>query len=480
MNYKYQIIFIFIFILPNMLQCQKTTKNWLFFNQLRFEFIEGTAKFNFNSPSLAEDDRTTVFSHPQTGELLLYFDGINLWSGNELNLVKENIKIGSGLRQTSLILPLNESFDSFYLFTCQTNFDDNGLLISSDITYSYISRTDDSYSIDSLNLELESNVSPNVTAYPITSGNGFWLLLHSFSGNDFIIYQVNSDGVFFHDKQSKGFSIPDSTQNRTGTLNFSPNGKYIVNTHWSSDNSYRPPIDLLSFNAEEGSLGTYYPLNKFLFQYVATFSPDSKKLYVSVFDSSANKELHFIQYSLEDILTKESYTFNQVEVSTIDGYVPFFVNKHLQTGLDGRLYFSGNNTNRLYRIDNPNESIENLRFSYITYPDNGFNFKAFPNFMQYEFEGLTTSDNPILNCSEASMYIIYPNPTSGVVNIKISETCFKPFNLTLVSANGQVIFKDMKFQTSQSFLKLPDNASGVYFLIFNNGVKVITKKIVII
>ncbi|PTB91031.1 hypothetical protein C9994_16265, partial [Marivirga lumbricoides] len=146
MNYKYQIIFIFIFILPNMLQCQKTTKNWLFFNQLRFEFIEGTAKFNFNSSSLAEDDRTTVFSHPQTGELLLYFDGINLWSGNELNLVKENIKIGSGLRQTSLILPLNESFDSFYLFTCQTNFDDNGLLISSDITYSYISRTDDSYS----------------------------------------------------------------------------------------------------------------------------------------------------------------------------------------------------------------------------------------------------------------------------------------------------------------------------------------------
>lgn len=167
-----KVLFLFVILFPQKASCQKTTQNWLFYNQLRFEFTNGTVLYNPNNPSVAED-RTTIFSHPKTGELMLYFDGTNLWSGEELTLVKENIKEGSGLRQASLILPVDKSLESFYLFTCHTKFDEGANLISSNLTYSYISKSSNTFSVDSMNLPLNSNISPNVTAYPLKNEKGF-------------------------------------------------------------------------------------------------------------------------------------------------------------------------------------------------------------------------------------------------------------------------------------------------------------------
>ncbi len=477
---KFNVIFLFIFIFPESVISQNTTKNWLFFNQLRFEFKNGTALYNPNNPSIAED-RTAVFSHPTTGELMLYFDGQNLRSGEELKLVEENIKNGSVLRQTSLILPLSKALNAFYLFTCQTSFNQDANLVSTNLTYSFIANTNGNYSVDSLNIPLNSNITPNVTAYPLNDDEGFWLVLHSFSGNNFIIYKVNESGIHFHQQQSIGFSIPnDLIINRTGTLNFSPNGQYLVFTHWSSIEIYRPQLDLFSFNIDQGILDAYYPLDNFLFQYGASFSPDNSKLYVSILDSLSNNVEYFLQYDISAVIKNEANNFEPINVSTIEGFNIHFANRHFQLGLDGRLYFSGNNTNRLYRIDNPNESVENLSFSYVSYPGDGFNFKAFPNFLQHEFDGLTISDNPILNCTAASIYILYPNPAQQILNIQISETCFQPFKLSLINLKGQVIFQDVEIMQAESTISLQNYASGSYFIVFNIGGRKITKKILII
>lgn len=304
------------------------------------------------------------------------------------------------------------------------------------------------------------------------------MLIHSYFGNNFIVYKVNKNGIKFHQQQSIGFSIPnDTTLNRTGTLNFSPNGRYLVYTQWSSSDTYRPSIDLFTFNSDEGIFETYYKLDTFLFQYGASFSPNNSKLYISVVDSISNNVLHFLQYDIANVINNRSNNFKPINVLTIEGYNTYFANRHLQLGLDGRLYFSGNNSNRLYRIDNPNESVENLRFSYVNYPGEGFNFKAFPNFMQYEFDGLTTVDNPILNCTESSIYIVYPNPAQQILNIKISETCFQPYKLSLINLKGQVVFQDIEIEEAESAFNLSNYASGLYLLYFNFGNRVITRKI---
>ncbi|MEJ6681321.1 MAG: T9SS type A sorting domain-containing protein, partial [Flavobacteriales bacterium] len=71
---------------------------------------------------------------------------------------------------------------------------------------------------------------------------------------------------------------------------------------------------------------------------------------------------------------------------------------------------------------------------------------------------------------------VYPNPTNGLINIKLSDEFYKS-DIQLIDINGKIIASWQSFTNSQ--LDLSDFAQGVYILEFQGRTEVGRKRLVI-
>ncbi len=80
-----------------------------------------------------------------------------------------------------------------------------------------------------------------------------------------------------------------------------------------------------------------------------------------------------------------------------------------------------------------------------------------------------------------SMLNVYPNPTTGSLNVSLSNTQSGTYSISIQNVVGQTIFSK-SFDSNGSLetvIDLNDTDAGVYFLNINNGVNEISKKIVV-
>lgn len=99
-----------------------------------------------------------------------------------------------------------------------------------------------------------------------------------------------------------------------------------------------------------------------------------------------------------------------------------------------------------------------------------FNVSSSPYWKVFYYSG----PNGTLNIGEESDITIYPNPSSG----KFSMSGF-PINLKLnvqiFNSSGQLVLK----QIQSSEIDLSAYPKGIYFVLINDGEKVISKKLVV-
>lgn len=78
--------------------------------------------------------------------------------------------------------------------------------------------------------------------------------------------------------------------------------------------------------------------------------------------------------------------------------------------------------------------------------------------------------------------ILYPNPTSGDINLNVRGLNSQKVNITIVSALGQLVYQN-EVQVSggqiQEVINLRNNSSGVYMMIISDGANKLTRRIVI-
>jgi len=89
---------------------------------------------------------------------------------------------------------------------------------------------------------------------------------------------------------------------------------------------------------------------------------------------------------------------------------------------------------------------------------------------------LNTLVTGIKNINNSSNIKIYPNPTTGSINIELEETKSN-INLHLTNAIGQVILTKSYKSTNYINLEI-DTPKGLYLLQLESDGKIITKKIV--
>ena len=88
---------------------------------------------------------------------------------------------------------------------------------------------------------------------------------------------------------------------------------------------------------------------------------------------------------------------------------------------------------------------------------------------------------PISNIVATNDFQIYPNPTSGEVNIKFDYRLLEDdFTVRVINIFGQTVYQEtIHNNKNEKQLNLNNHPDGPYYLSLQSGTKIITKKIII-
>lgn len=187
---------------------------------------------------------------------------------------------------------------------------------------------------------------------------------------------------------------------------------------------------------------------------------ENEKLYIATGNNIARFDLNSPQSELEYIYSEFEYKIYSIAI------------------IDGKLYLDQGDlsfepTEKILRFDltNSENSLETYLGGLvsaigITYYDNHLFFASpKPNFVG-EFEGkvIKVSDEIVLsqNTIDSSPFVIYPNPTSGM--IRIDGMNLMQSSIVIFDQHGRIVLKSQ----GREQLNLDKLPNGVYFLEINN------------
>jgi PKD repeat protein len=163
---------------------------------------------------------------------------------------------------------------------------------------------------------LDRLTSDQMLATPMASGKGYWLILHDVpddrypdAGWQYFVYRITSAGVSTSAVLSRSdvqYALDDEEGNSIssdGTLLFSPDGAGTTNDGFGGSNYTIHGGELLHFNRTTGSITRWFGFANIGSPIWSCFSPDSKKLYVSVYNFQSKPELDQFDLSSGDSAT---------------------------------------------------------------------------------------------------------------------------------------------------------------------------------
>jgi uncharacterized delta-60 repeat protein len=101
-----------------------------------------------------------------------------------------------------------------------------------------------------------------------------------------------------------------------------------------------------------------------------------------------------------------------------------------------------------------------------------FTNEARSSFTYYDSE-------PEIDLSAKEDFIIYPNPTSGIINFNSAGFNDTPYSIVVYNVMGQKVFEKQNATKEITSINLPDLTEGSYFISFSNSDKTITKTVII-
>ncbi|TXK47585.1 T9SS type A sorting domain-containing protein [Pontibacter qinzhouensis] len=494
-----------IFLLQREAFSQKEASFWYFGNKAGLDFRSGNlVPLNNGAQQIRHSNwnlSTAVACDPQTGDLLFYTDGVNVWDSSHQLMPNGQDLNGRGYGQTILIVPVPGDDKRFYLFTLYT------------VSYGLAANQLYCHLIDmnlnggrgdvlasSKNTLLQENLVRKVTAVPHTNGKDYWLLTHELGTNTFKVAAVTANGISNFTSQSIGEvhgieNNPNSLAASIGYLKASPNGTKLAST---IDEDVPNPINLFDFNAQTGLISNYKPLWAPGRAYGVSFSPDNTKLYVSI-TRLYSRELkeqanHVFQY---DVSTNDLDAINASATGLIvDNPNTNILTDRNRGGFDSCLQLAPDG--RIYSGDNPLAPLERTSNEYLLVIDHPnrkgfdcsinlryFNFRGaeaagLPNFIESYFNGIVAAERTDAEDCFLSTITFYPNPTTGKVRFGFEGDCVSNqfFSLRIVNAIGQQVLREQQMTVADE-LDISSIASGAYMLklTFPDGQQVIKKVI---
>jgi len=302
------------------------------------------------------------------------------------------------------------------------------------------------------------------------NGRDWWVFIPHHFDPTYYRYLLSPEGLGFAGKQSLA-----TTSLGLGTACFSPNGQWYARFNWHGiipDSSFAT-IDIYRFDRCSGLLSDRvsktYDLSGLNGKPGGTaFSPNSRFLYVTRWDSVFQYDLH-----ATDIVASEKV------VAVYDGFLGdlglptrFF---YPLLAPDNKIYICVSNYNSpfLHTIENPDEPglACNVQQHSVRLPVfNNFLLPNMPYYRLWEWKGSPCDTLGSVAVKEVSTgngagIKVYPNPAGTLVNIDFGQPIVTEYAVSLISTIGQVL-QSQAVGVGSSSISLPVHhlPNGYYYI----------------
>ncbi|MCF6170912.1 MAG: PKD domain-containing protein, partial [Bacteroidales bacterium] len=239
----------------------------------------------------------------------------------------------------TLIVQQPGSDHLYYVFTVSKEFPDNIGMYYSIVDMNLDGGLGDVTSDKNVPLVQAWAASNKLTSVRHANGEDVWIITRNFKTDQwYVAFLLTSNGL-----STEGIISPvpwRTDMNNEGSMKVSPNKKYIAATYAMNglqNEALKQSLDIASFNATSGEIDLLYTLTKnpndWTSRYwpqAVEFSPDSKLLYTTYFNSQ-NNLMELYQYDMQYI--EDSLQFKESEIFIARGPV-----QGLQLARDGKIY----------------------------------------------------------------------------------------------------------------------------------------------
>jgi gliding motility-associated-like protein len=328
------------------LTAQPQAAQWHFGMGCAVSFSSGTPVALDTSSIFTTEGSAAICDH--TGKLLLYTDGITIWNGQQ-----QEMPNGTGLHgdpsssQSGVIVPYPGDSSRYVVLSVDLEAGMRGL------TYSVVDMRQDNGlgAVTLKNIQLESQVTEKITAVQHANGRDFWIIAHDWGNDHFLAYRLTPAGIDPVPVISKTGTVHiGNNLNTIGCMKASADGTMLALAIWGGLGTPDAlnTVDILRFNAATGLVSApvsiRYPKHQSS-AYGVEFSPDSRKLYVSISNGGSILQYDLSRYEAASIRGSGIRVYHNI--STLAGA--------LQLGPDQKIYIAFPATKRLGVINDPNQ-----------------------------------------------------------------------------------------------------------------------------
>ncbi len=364
-------------------------QDWRFGYSARILFNSNPPVGAPNSQLFSDDGCISITD--ATGQTLFYTSGENLYNRNNVVMSNGNNLRGSqAATQSVLAIPYPGQASQHLLFTLGRTSDTMGL------NYSLIDMTLagglGGIVTGQKNIQLLVGAPTNLLTEKMAAtrhcnNQDFWVVVHRYNSNEFIVYPVTSTGVGTPILQQVGTAhtpalATSPLRAQKGYMVFSPDGRKLALT-LNGPNSNNL-IEVYDFDKNTGTISNPLRLPAMGGEYGLAFSPDNGKLFVSggvdtTIGSNIGSKNHLRVFNM--VARNPETTGEIVQQQVLSDSRRFAA---LQNGPDGRIYAVLTLTDALNSINSPNTPPYQFTDSTV-YPINGTTRRGLPNFVNDEF-----------------------------------------------------------------------------------------------
>ncbi len=451
---------------------------------LDFNYYPPKASYHYREHNMFTTNSSICDS---TGNLLFYTNGCiiagandellengyNINPGSSHSLWCDTYKDGySGGQQSSIILPVPDTANVFYLFHKRTVLYSNPFNVISDKLY--YSRVDMNYNnengiVSEKNIVVMSDTLAlgEIVATKHANGKDWWLITPRKNSNQFYIFKFTNHGIVDTFQQTIGI-LPDPESEGVRQIVFSPDGNKLYRA------GRFQPIMVYTFDRETGVFTQFDTIhydygNQLIGEVGCIVSPNGRYLYLS-----CRKSLYQLDLWAADI------SASQIKVAEWDGFANPFPTLFIQgqLGPDCKIYIlAGGDTRYYHVIHNPDEpgmacNVEQRGVKFQT--PTGASMPFSPNYR------LGPIGNPGVPCTatvsisqpvwpiQGKSVWVYPNPANHSITIEYADIGSLSNQFLLFNSLGQiekkVVLPPGKASLQFSLIELPD---GIYWYVIS-------------
>ncbi|MDQ6610139.1 MAG: PKD domain-containing protein, partial [Bacteroidota bacterium] len=279
--------------------CQGEADNWYFSRNGGLSFKTGSPNIIPGSPMRANVSSSSISD--KRGNLLFYTNGEQVYNRyHTLMLNGSGLHGSSNASQGSIIIPVPESNNLFYIFTVGC-FDDN----TNGLEYNIVDMNADNGRGDVIkkNVSLLPGAREKLTAIKHCNKRDIWVITHEKNNDKYYAYLVTSNGIVPPAISRGNYSTSDLR----GSFKIWRGGTRAA-AYYSGTADV---IELMNFDRKTGGFANSvtFRINPTYPQYIVNpsvgieFSPNGNLLYVTYADSAITKQVWLFQFDISSFNT---------------------------------------------------------------------------------------------------------------------------------------------------------------------------------